>query len=58
MILEPGQRVAYNRSGDVIEGEVLDVDCRSHIKVQPHTDFRANRSYSKVRHGRSILVLA
>lgn len=57
--LKPGQRVAYNRSGDVIEGTILDVSCASHIKVEPHRDFRRNyaSTFSKVRHGRSVMIL-
>lgn len=59
--IKNGQRVAYNRSGDVIEGTILDASSSGHIKVTPGEDFRASfgaPKFSRVRHGRSILVLS
>lgn len=54
-----GSSVAYNRSGDVVAGEVLEL-ASWHIKIVPHPDFVVRgqvQTYSKVKHGSSILVL-
>lgn len=58
--IQPGQRVAYNRSGNVIEGTVLEVRS-SYVLIEPHEDFLSPRSSwpaeSRVKCGTSILVL-
>jgi hypothetical protein len=56
-VIRQGQKVAYNRSGDVVPGEVIEVR-DSHIKIL--ADDRIGRFHpkvSKVRRGVSILVL-
>lgn len=58
--LEAAQRVAYNRSGNVIEGEIVRVS-NSSIMIAAHPDFQQGRDdtkLSRVRNFRSILVLA
>lgn len=57
--LAVGQRVAYNRSGNVVEGEIVHLT-HSAVHIMPHPDYR--RSYaasplSKVKRGHSIMVL-
>jgi hypothetical protein len=55
-VIRPGQKVAYNRSGDVVPGEVINVQ-NSHVKILAE-DRRAHYpKVSKVKNGRSILVL-
>lgn len=54
-----GQIVAYNRSGDVVEGEVVGVS-NSAVRIFAHPDFQQGRNDTKpsrVRNLRSILVL-
>lgn len=58
--LRVGQRVAYNRSGDVVEGIIVDVH-PGHCKIMAHADFMQGRNDmvpSRVKNERSILVLA
>lgn len=65
--LEEGQRVAYNRSGDVIPGVIVRLPRRGRsgrrvsgsIYVEPSHGVRANYSGapSRVKHSRSVLVL-
>lgn len=57
--IRAGQLVAYNRSGDVIAGTVLDVH-PGHIKIRPQPEHTISygSNVSRVKRGRSILVLA
>lgn len=58
-VIDVGDRVAYNRSGDVVEGVVIDVRA-NYALIEPHEDYRRNwftSSYSKVKRGMSIIVL-
>lgn len=57
--IRPGQRVAYNMSGNIALGEVLDVQ-RSHVKIQQiaggYTPHRGPH-ISRVKNGGSIMIL-
>jgi hypothetical protein len=59
-LLAVGQRVAYNRSGNVAEGKIIDIQW-SHIKIEPHPDYVRNCQrglpYSRVKNSLSIMVL-
>ena len=57
--IKPGQIVAFNRSGDVIEGEVWRVNSGA-VLIFAHPDFQQGRNDTKpsrVRNPRGILVL-
>jgi hypothetical protein len=68
--LSIGQKVAYNRSGDVIEGEIVGLG--ADIRVMADVEFwrrpflanypppypRVKPNVSRVRNGRSVLVLS
>lgn len=57
--IKPDQTVAYNRSGDVIEGQVISVTPWT-VTIMPHYDFQQGRNdsrLSRVRNPRGILVL-
>lgn len=57
--LAVGQRVAYNRSGDVVEGEIVHLT-RSAVHIQPSHDYQrpwSSSPLSKVKRGSSIMVL-
>lgn len=60
-LLEVGQRVAYNRSGNVVEGEIVHLTPSTiHIHIRPHPDYLkswARSPLSKVKHGYSVMVL-
>lgn len=55
VVIEPDQLVAFNRSGDVVIGRVLDVQ-PSHTKIKALDQTRTGR-FSRVRRGGSIAVL-
>ena len=58
VVIQIGAHVAYNRSGNVCPGEVIDLH-PGHIKIRP-MDRRSGYyipKVSKVKHGSSILVL-
>lgn len=56
--IQVGDEVAYNRSGDVIRGQVLFVGSRCKIHpIEPNRHWTVDY-HSWVRNGRSILVLS
>ncbi len=60
VLIREGDRVAYNLSGDVVPGVVIDTSCASHVKirlVQKGAGFKSGH-ISRVKNARSILVLA
>lgn len=51
--------MAYNRSGDVVEGEIVHLT-PSAVHIMPHSDYRRSWSsspLSKVKRGQSVMVL-
>jgi hypothetical protein len=56
VVFSIGDRVAYNRSGDVVEGIVVGIT-RSEVRIQPHPDFVRSDHVSRVRNFQGILVL-
>lgn len=56
-LLEIGQQVAYNLSGEVVPGEVVRLNQASIHIICKNRVWKPNGKVSKVRGGRSILVI-